>query len=462
MSSGKQYSDSIDHQGKIPPNNLQAEQSVLGAAMSSEKALSEIVSILRSEDFYRPDHRLIYDAITELYLASKPVDILTVSDALESKSMLIKAGGLAYISRLPDLVPFLSNASQYADTVRQKAILRKLINSLDEINALCFEDGRNAGDLLSVAAKRIYDIRENRDASGFESLKEIVSRTIEEINNMKLTKTSDRLIRTGFLKLDRALGGIAKGALVILAARPAMGKTAFALNIAQKAAMLYNVPVAIFSLEMSKEEVGNRMLSAQALINSRILRNGDIRQEDWDKIAKALPVLYKTQVYVDDRSGTSVVEMLSKCRQLKLENKLGMVIIDYLQLMSSGSSRNDGRQQEISEISRSLKIMAKELQVPVIALSQLSRACEARQDKRPMLADLRDSGAIEQDADIVMFLYRDHYYEHEQMQLDIEEAELIVAKNRAGQTGTVKMNWWPKHVMFFEPEDNSAPQDPAG
>ncbi len=462
MSPGRSNSIYDQPQGKIPPNNLQAEQSVLGCAMSSEKALSEIVSVLKSEDFYRPDHRSIYDAITELYLSSKPVDIITVSDALESRSILDKVGGLAYISRLPDLVPFISNASQYADTVRQKAILRKLINSLDEINDLCYEDGRNASELLSVAAKRIYDIRENRDAAGFESLKDIVTRTIDEINTMKRTNSNERLVRTGFLKLDRALGGIAKGALVILAARPAMGKTAFALNIAQKSAMLYNVPVAIFSLEMSKEEVGNRMLSAQALINSRSLRTGDLRQEDWDRIAKALPVLYRTQVYVDDRSGTNVIEMLSKCRQLKLENKLGLVIIDYMQLMSSGSSRNDGRQQEISEISRSLKIMAKELQVPIIALSQLSRACEARQDKRPMLSDLRDSGAIEQDADIVMFLYRDHYYEQDQMQLDIEEAEVIVAKNRSGQTGTVKMNWWPKHVMFFEPEDKASPPDPAG
>ncbi|MHB1453153.1 MAG: replicative DNA helicase [Saccharofermentanales bacterium] len=446
--------------GKIPPNHLQAEQSVLGCAMSSEKALAEITAILKTEDFYRPDHRLIFDAICEIYMSGKAVDIITVSDALESKSILEKVGGLSYVSRLPDLVPFMSNAPQYADLVRQKAILRKLIISLDEINSLCYEDARNANELLSVAAKRIYDIRENRDASGFESLKDIMGRTINEISELSRSHTNDRLVRTGFVRLDRALGGIGKGALVILAARPAMGKTAFALNIAQKTAMLYKVPVAIFSLEMSKEEVGNRMLSAQALINSRSLRSGELRQEDWDKISKALPVLYNTEVYIDDRSGTNVMEMMSKCRQLKLEGRLGIVIIDYLQLMSSGSGKVDSRQQEISEITRSLKIMAKDLHVPIIALSQLSRACEARQDKRPMLSDLRDSGSIEQDADVVMFLYRDHYYQQDQMQMDIEEAEVIVAKNRSGQTGTVKMNWWAKHTMFFEPEDESMPADP--
>lgn len=446
--------------GKIPPNHIQAEQSVLGCAMSSEKALAEITSILRTEDFYRPDHRIIYAAILELYMSNRPVDIITVSDLLESNSELEKTGGLAYVSKLPDLVPFLSNAYQYADMVKQKAIIRKLITSLDSVSAMCYEDGQNANELLGIAAKRIYEIGENRDGSGFESLQEIMSRTVNEISEMSRNKGSDRLIKTGFLTLDRALGGIAKGALVIIAARPAMGKTAFALNVAQKSAMLYNVPVAIFSLEMSKEEVGNRMLSTQSLVNSRSLRTGDLRQEDWDKIAKALPVLYKTKVYVDDRAGTTVVEMISKCRQLKLEGKLGLIIVDYLQLMNSGSQRSDGRQQEISEISRSLKLMAKELHVPVIALSQLSRACEARQDKRPMLSDLRDSGAIEQDADIVMFLYRDKYYKQDQMELDIEESEIIVAKNRSGKTGMVKMNWWPKHVMFFESEDDSMPHEP--
>jgi len=446
--------------GKIPPNHIQAEQSVLGCAMTSERALAEVTAILKIEDFYRPNHRLIYEAICELYLSSKPVDIITVSDALESKALLDKAGGLSYVGMLPDLVPFMANAAQYAELVRQKAILRKLITSMDEINAMCYEDAQDANELLSIAAKRIYDIRENRDISGFESLKDIMGRNINEISELARGKAVERSVKSGFAKLDRALGGMGNGTLVILAARPAMGKSAFALNIAQKVAMLYKVPAAIFSLEMSKEEIGNRMLSAQSLVNSRALRSGELKQEDWDKISKALPLLYNTEVYIDDRSGTNVIEMMSKCRQLKLEGRLGIVIIDYLQLMSSNGGRSDSRQQEISEITRSLKIMAKELHVPIIALSQLSRACEARSDKRPMLSDLRDSGAIEQDADIVMFLYRDHYYDQDQMQLEIEDAEVIIAKNRTGQTGTVKMSWWPKYTMFFEPDDSSMPKDP--
>lgn len=449
-------------QGKIPPNHNQAEQSVLGCVMSNERALAEVTAILKTEDFYRPDHRLIYDAVCELYLSSKPVDIITVSDALESKALLDKAGGLTYISSLPDLVPFMANVGQYAELVRQKAILRKLINAMDEVNAMCYADAQDANELLSVASKRIYDIRENRDVAGFESLKDIMGRTINEISEMARGKAVERSVKSGFAKLDRALGGMGNGALIIIAARPAMGKTAFALNIAQKAAMLYKVPAAIFSLEMSKEEVGNRMLSAQSLVNSRTLRSGELKREDWDKISKALPLLYNTEVYIDDRSGTNVIEMMAKCRQLKLEGRLGLIVIDYLQLMSSGGGgRNDSRQQEISEISRSLKIMAKDLHVPIIALSQLSRACEARNDKRPMLSDLRDSGAIEQDADVVMFLYREHYYDQDQMQLEVEDAEVIIAKNRAGQTGTVKMSWWPKYTMFFEPEDASMPTDPT-
>ena len=420
--------------GKIPPNHIQAEQSVLGCAMTSERALAEVTAVLKAQDFYRPDHRLIFEAICELYISSKPVDIITVSDALETKALLEKAGGLSYISMLPDLVPFMANAAQYAELVRQKAILRKLISSMDEVNAMCYEDAQDANELISIAAKRIYEIKENRDISGFESLKDIMGRTINEISEISRGKAVERSVKSGFSKLDRALGGLGHGALVIVAARPAMGKTAFALNIAQKAAMLYKVPAAIFSLEMSKEEVGNRMLSAQALVNSRTLRSGELKQDDWDKISKALPLLYNTEVYIDDRSGTNVVEMMSKCRQLKLEGKLGIVVIDYLQLMSGNGGRNESRQQEISEITRSLKIMAKDLDVPIIALSQLSRACEARNDKRPMLSDLRDSGSIEQDADVVMFLYREHYYEQDQMQIEIEDAEVIIAKNRAGQT----------------------------
>lgn len=446
--------------GRIPPHNIQAEQSVLGSAMAGKRALAEITALLKADDFYRADHALIYACIIELYLASSPVDILTVSDLLESKGQLEKAGGLSYVGSLPDQVPIIANAAHYADLVRQKSILRRLILAMDEVTGLCFEDGDQADLLLDIAAKRIYEIRENRDSTGFESLKDIMSRTVNELSEMARGKIHERHVMTGFASLDRALGGLRQGGLIIVAARPAMGKSALALNIAQKAATLYNVPAAIFSLEMSKEEIGNRMLSAQSLVNAKSLNNGDLQSEDWDKIAVALPPLYAAPIFIDDRSGTSVLEMMSKCRQLKLDNRLGLVVVDYLQLMSgSGNSRSESRQQEISEISRSLKIMAKELAVPVIALSQLSRACEARTDKKPMLSDLRDSGAIEQDADVVMFLYRDSYYSSESLQTETEDADVIIAKNRQGSTGTIHLGWWPKYTMFFEKEDGRVPTE---
>ena len=447
--------------GRIPPNNVKAEQSVLGCAMSGLKPLAEITAILKTEDFYRPDHQLIYDAICELYLASKPVDIITVSDLLDSRGKMPNAGGLAYVSTLPDQAPLIANAGHYADLVRQKSILRRLMSAMDDVTALCLEEGQEAGLMLDIAAKRIYDIRENRDAVGFESLKDIMGRTVNELASIARGKVREHLVQTGFRSLDRSLGGLRPGALIIVAARPGMGKSAFALNIAQKAATLYRVPAAVFSLEMSKEEIGNRMLSAQSQINSRSLNSGDLQPDDWDKISRALPYLYAAPVYIDDRSGTGVMEMMSKCRQLKLDNKLGLIIVDYLQLMSgSGNGKMESRQQEISEISRSLKIMAKELNVPVIALSQLSRACEARQDKKPLLSDLRDSGAIEQDADVVMFLFREHYYDSDHQPLEVEDAEVIIAKNRQGETGSIHLSWRPRYTMFFEKDEGWLPSEP--
>jgi replicative DNA helicase len=447
--------------GKVPPNNQQAEQSVLGCAMSGERPLSEITAMLKTDDFYRPDHRLIYDAICELYLESKPVDIVTVSDLLAGKGQLEPAGGMGYISSLPDQAPVIANAGHYADLVRQKSILRRLIGAMDEVAGLCYGETENADLLLDVAARRIYEIRENRDATGFESLKDIMGRTVNELAALARGKPRERHVLTGFYSLDKILGGLRPGGLIIVAARPSMGKSAFALNIAQKASTLYSVPAAVFSLEMSKEEIGNRMLSTQSLVSAKSLMTGELQSDDWDKIARALPPLYAAPVYIDDRSGTSVMEMMAKCRQLKLENRLGLVIIDYLQLMGgTGQSRAESRQQEISEISRSLKIMAKELSVPIIALSQLSRACEMRSDKKPLLSDLRDSGAIEQDADVVIFLFREKYYDTERVQLETEDAEIIIAKNRQGGTGSVHLGWWPKYTMFFEKEDGRVPAEP--
>jgi replicative DNA helicase len=447
--------------GKVPPNNQQAEQSVLGCAMSGERPLAEITAMLKTDDFYRPDHRLIYDAICELYMSSKPVDIITVADHLESRSQLEKAGGMTYISSLPDQAPVVANAGHYADLVRQKSILRRLIEAMDDVSGLCYAEAESADQLLDVAARRIYEIRENRDAIGFESLKDIMGRTVNELAALSRGKPRERHVLTGFYSLDKILGGLRPGGLIIVASRPSMGKSAFALNIVQKASTLYSVPSAVFSLEMSKEEIGNRMLSTQSLVNSKSIMSGELQSDDWEKIARALPPLYAAPVFIDDRSGTSVMEMISKCRQLKLENKLGLVIVDYMQLMSgSNQSRMENRQQEISEISRSLKIMAKELSVPVLALSQLSRSCEMRSDKKPLLSDLRDSGAIEQDADVVIFLFREKYYDPDRVQLETEDAEIIVAKNRQGGTGSIHLGWWPKYTMFFEKEDSRVPVEP--
>ncbi len=447
--------------GKVLPNSQQAEQSVLGCAMSGQRPLAEVISIVKKDDFYRPDHQIIFDVICELFEESQPVDIITVTDALESKDMLEKSGGLTYVSSLPDLVPVVANAAYYADLVRQKSMLRRLISAMDEVRGLCFNDQDSVDVLMDVAVKRIHDIRENRDAAGFESLKEILARSVNELAELAKGKPREKAVQTGFYSLDKVLGGLRPGSLVIVAARPAMGKSAFALNIAQKAATLYKVPAAVFSLEMSKEEIGNRMLSAQSLVNARSLTTGDLKTEDWDKISNAMPPLWAAPIYIDDRSGTNVMEMMSKCRQLKMENKLGLIIIDYLQLMSGNrSTRSESRQQEISEISRSLKIMAKDLGVPIIALSQLSRACEQRTDKKPMLSDLRDSGAIEQDADVVLFLFREQYYDNDRVPTETEDAEVIVAKNRQGTTCSIHLGWWPKYTMFFEKDDGRVPSEP--
>lgn len=446
--------------GKVPPNSRQAEQSVLGCAMSGEIPLAIATATLKSEDFYSPDHRLVFDAVCALAIAQKPVDIITVSDYLESKNQLDRCGGLAYISSLPDMAPVVAHVDSYVDIVRQKAILRRLLTTMDEIRGLCYDDSDNADRLLDLSAKRIFDIRENRDQSGFSSMREIIAQTINDIHKIRSGEMQERSVKTGYATLDRVLGGLNKGSLVIVAARPSMGKTALALNIVQKTALIHRVPCAVFSLEMSKEEVASRMLSVQARMNSRHIRTGQLTQPDWERLADVVKVLSSAPVYVDDRSGTTVLEIQSRCRQLKLEGKLGMVVIDYMQLMSGGSRRNENRQQEISDISRSLKIMAKDLDVPVIAISQLSRANMQRQDKKPMLSDLRDSGSIEQDADVVMFLHRPSYYENNQEALETEVAEVIIAKNRQGETRTVNIGWQGQYTMFFDLPENEAHPDP--
>ena len=446
--------------GKVPPNSRQAEQSVLGCAMSGEIPLAVSTSTLKPEDFYSPDHRLVFDAISSLTINQKPVDIITVSDYLDIHGVLGKCGGLAYISSLPDMAPVVAHIESYVDIVRQKAILRRLLQTVEEVRGWCYDDSDDADRLLDLSAKRIFEIRENRDSAGFSSMREIIAQTINDIHKIRSGEMQDRTVKTGYSTLDRVLGGLTNGSLIIIAARPSMGKTALALNIVQKTALIHRVPCAVFSLEMSKEEVASRMLSVQARMSSRQIRSGQLTQSDWERLADVVKVLSGAPIFVDDRSGTTVLEIQSRCRQLKLENKLGLVVIDYMQLMSGGSRRNENRQQEISDISRSLKIMAKDLDVPVIAISQLSRANAHRNDKKPILTDLRDSGSIEQDADVVMFLHRPSYYENDQAPQEVEQAEVIIAKNRQGETRTVNIGWQGQYTLFFDLPDNAASPEP--
>lgn len=446
--------------GKVPPNSRQAEQSVLGCAMSGEIPLAVSTSTLKPEDFYSPDHRLVFDAISSLTINQKPVDIITVSDYLDIHGVLGKCGGLAYISSLPDMAPVVAHIESYVDIVRQKAILRRLLQTVEEVRGWCYDDSDDADRLLDLSAKRIFEIRENRDSAGFSSMREIIAQTINDIHKIRSGEMQDRTVKTGYSTLDRVLGGLTNGSLIIIAARPSMGKTALALNIVQKTALIHRVPCAVFSLEMSKEEVASRMLSVQARMSSRQIRSGQLAQSDWERLADVVKVLSGAPIFVDDRSGTTVLEIQSRCRQLKLENKLGLVVIDYMQLMSGGSRRNENRQQEISDISRSLKIMAKDLDVPVIAISQLSRANAHRNDKKPILTDLRDSGSIEQDADVVMFLHRPSYYENDQAPQEVEQAEVIIAKNRQGETRTVNIGWQGQYTLFFDLPDNAASPEP--
>ena len=446
--------------GRLPPQNNHAEQAVLCCCLDSETALTVVTSILEPDDFYRPDHKLIFSAILELLSMRSAVDIITVSDLLAKKGQLDTVGGTAYISGLSDIAVIRSNAAEYAAIIRQKSMLRKLISSLDEVMKLSYEGVEEANNLVDVAIERLSNLRENPTGGGFESVYDILKRTLQEIADISKGKKERRAVRTGFPLLDQAIGGLRPGSLVIVAARPAMGKSAFVINIATNTAISYNTHVAFFSLEMSKAEIGNRILASKSTVSTHALQNADIKENDWTKISTAMSLLSPAPFYIDDRSGINTIEMMAKCRQLKNENKLDLIIIDYLQLMNSAGSRSSGnRQQEISEISRSLKIMAKELDVPVIALSQLSRGAEYREDRRPLLADLRDSGAIEQDADMVLFIYRDKYYETTEQKPEVEDAEIIIAKNRQGATKTVMVKWWAKRTLFFEEDQPGSPME---
>lgn len=432
--------------GKIPPHDIEAEQAVIGSMLTDKDAVIAAIEVLKEDDFYREDHKAIYGAILSLYDRSEPIDIITLKAELTSLGMFDKIGGLEYLAELPEKVPTTANVDKYIKIVEEKSMLRSLIKTANEIIELGYDPTEELDNIMDNAEKKIFNIMQDKNQKGYSPIKDILVDTFTQLEQLYNQKQHITGVPTGFADLDYKTAGLHNSDLVLVAARPAMGKSAFALNIASYAAVKAHVPTVIFSLEMSKEQMVNRILCSEAMVDSNKVRTGKIEEEDWVKIAGAMGPLSEAQIFIDDTPGISINEIRAKCRKLKLEKNIGLVVIDYLQLVQGSGKKSSSREQEISEISRSLKILAKEINVPVIALSQLSRAPEQRPDHRPMLSDLRESGAIEQDADIVMFLYRDDYYNEESEKKNI--AEVILAKHRSGSTGTVELLWLGNYTKF--------------
>ncbi|WP_461613545.1 replicative DNA helicase [Clostridium sp. Marseille-QA1073] len=426
------------------PHNLEAEQSVLGSMLIDKAAIAEAAETLESEDFYRDSHKIIFKSIKELYQKDIPVDMITLIEHLRSTEKLDEAGGISYITEISGSVPSTANLTSYIQIVEDKAILRRLIRSATEIIETSYNKQDDVDAVVDLAEKNVFNISEKKNTSDFEPMSTVLERGFEEIERIYNNKGETTGVPSGFKDLDEKTSGFQSGDMVLIAARPSMGKTTFALNLAQHAALRAGKSVAIFSLEMSKEQLAYKLLCAEANVDMLKLRTGDLDERDWENIARASGPLADAKIFIDDTAGVSIMEMRSKCRRLKMEHGIDMILIDYLQLMSG--SGGESRQQEVSEISRSIKAIAKEMKCPVIALSQLSRAPEQRADHRPMLSDLRESGSIEQDADLVMFLYRDEYYNKESEDKNV--AECIIAKQRNGPVGTVKLAWLGQYSKF--------------
>ena len=436
--------------GKVPPHDIEAEQAVIGSMLTDKDAVVSAIEVLKEDDFYRDDNKAIYSAILNIYNRAEPIDIITVKAELEAMGKFEQVGGLEYLAELPEKVPTTANSMKYIKIVEEKSTLRNLIKTANEIIELGYDPTEDVDDIMEGAEKKIFNIMQNKNQKGYSAMKDILVDSFTQLEELYNRKQHITGVPSGFTDLDYRTAGFHGSDLILIAARPAMGKSAFALNIATNAAVKAKVPVAIFSLEMSKEQMVNRILCSEAMVDSNKVRTGKLEEDDWTKLAEAIGPLSEAEIYIDDTPGISVMEIRAKCRKLKLEKNIGMVVIDYLQLVQGSNKRNGSREQEISEISRSLKILAKELNVPVIALSQLSRAVEQRPDHRPMLSDLRESGAIEQDADIVMFLYRDDYYNEDSDKKGI--AEVIIAKHRGGSTGTVDLVWLGSYTKFVDLE----------
>ncbi|MBB6625383.1 replicative DNA helicase [Clostridium gasigenes] len=428
------------------PQSTEAEQSVIGSMIIDKSAISKVLEKLKEEDFYRDRHKALYKALREMFQKDMAVDLLTILEYLKSTDMLEKSGGVTYISELSASVPTTANLSAYIKIVEEKSLLRRLIKSSTKIIEESYNGQDDVDKVLDSAQKKIFDIAEKKNSGDYEVLSSVLERGFLEIERLFNNKGEITGVGSGIKDLDEKTSGFQKGEMILIAARPSMGKTTFALNIAETAALRHGKSVVIFSLEMPREQLAYKLLCSEARVDMLKLRTGNLEDDDWERIAKATGPLSKAKIYIDDTAGLSVMEMRSKCRKIKMEHGIDMILIDYLQLMSG--SNTESRQQEVSEISRSIKALAKEMECPVIALSQLSRAPEQRADHRPMLSDLRESGSIEQDADVVMFLYRDEYYNKESE--DRGTAECIIAKQRNGPVGTIKMAWIGAHSKFAD------------
>ncbi len=430
---------------RVPPQNIEAEKCVLGSIFLDNNALLKVFDLLHPDDFYRSAHGAIYRTMLELFEHNEPIDLVTVHNALRDKDLLEQVGGAAYLAELAHFVPTAANVVYYAHIVREKAILRRLIAISTDIASRCYEATEPVEDLLEDAERAIFEIRSQGDKKGFFPIREVIKNAIFQIEHLHQRREEVTGVPTGFFEFDRLTTGLQPSDFIIVAGRPSMGKTSFALNIAQHAAIEHNIPVAIFSLEMSKEQLAIRMLCSEAKVDAQAIRTGRLTDAEWQRLTFAANRLSQAPIFVDDTPAITVLELRAKARRLMAEHGLGLVIIDYLQLMRS-RERRERREQEISEISSSLKSMAKELNVPVVALSQLNRRVEERPDKRPQLADLRESGAIEQDADVIVFIYREEVYKKDTPDKGI--AELIIGKQRNGPTGVVKLAFLSQYSSF--------------
>ena len=431
---------------RVLPHSLEAEQSVIGSMLMDREAIITASEIVTADDFYQHQYGVMYESMVELFNEGKPVDLVTLQNRLKEKDVPPEVSSLEFVRDIITTVPTSANVKYYATIVKEKAVLRRLIRVNEEIANDCYLGRDPLETILADTEKKIFDLLQSRSSGDFVPIRQVALNVLENIEKASKTKETVTGVPTGFIDLDYKTSGFQPSDFILIAARPSMGKTAFVLNVVDHVAVKKGIPCMVFSLEMSKEQLVNRMLSMESNVNSQKLRTGTLTDSDWDAVVEGVGIIGGSKLIIDDTPGISISELRSKCRKMKLEHGLGMVIIDYLQLMTGSGKSSDNRQQEISEISRSLKALAREMQAPVVALSQLSRACETRTDHRPMLSDLRESGAIEQDADVVMFLYRDDYYNKDSEMKDM--AEVIIAKQRNGPIGTVNLVWMPQYTKF--------------